>query len=824
MKKKTKILLGVSITLIIAIVCYVIAGVVISNYNVTHPTYSSDVITGINKHINMLNGISDEAENEKIEKEISQKDMVEYLENMKSQGKIKDYFCGNGDVMVEFLDGGKMYDNHYRSGYQSGSSTSNNKSRNEVSQNISSNNNTLSVLTAQPYANDSEMTSDVFDNSATLIENSDLGYQFTDNIDDENVTIDFMKSLSKYKVIIFDGHGVYNPENNSFVGIALGEYKTAENYDKYIDEINNGRLSWTGDGRYVVTPAFFEHYYKDNSFNDTLIYFGCCDVANDDSNLSEILIKKGAEAVLAYKNSVNITYNRSMCETIFNELVKKDGETNSTKTVAEALETAKKQNGEKDPTNTAWYDFILHPIFQDYVKKADRAELILTENDDNSFRLVDENKKEDNKQADNVDYEKLYTDYVNDNIISQIGVCKDFEKTLSNIPENEIYKSIENDKGLSSVYIEDFNNDKIPEMFTVSASGKDNNSKINPMPIGIEIHLYCVENNKVIDKGIVYETGKYDNADEQLYVYTVNNNDNKYLCLSDQFWYGGSSSGSIYGQYFKAFSVDNKNNSSTKADLTFSYNRGNVIYKINGSEYVIAQDGIPTDNSTSAESKLSKIFMNIGLNEFTGVNMEGSNWMNFPQKATAIKIFECGTKYASDYEYKAYLKDYTNFSNKHNEVDTTVKETTTKLVETTSAKKETTTKEKTTESNLNNELLTYYWKNNIQSPHMYEFKDNNIVIEYDALPDEPKSNWSYCSQGTWSIKNNKLILNFSYDYGDYSFELQYLTLKENINWDTGLYLQEHLKNNEDFFYEVAFEPDTNGPAGNAFYLQKGMKK
>ncbi|MDE5977461.1 MAG: hypothetical protein K2G70_03210 [Turicibacter sp.] len=824
MKKKTKILLGVSITLIIAIACYVVAGVIIMNYTENNPTYKADTIININKAIDIENGSTTENEYVAIDKEISQKEMIEYLENIKSQEKIKDYAYGNGGVMIEFLNGGKMYYNRYIPGYQSGGSTSNNELRNEVGQNTSIDNNKLSVLTAQPYANDSEMLSDVFDNSASLIANSELGYKFTDNIDDENVTIDFMKNLSKYRVIIFDGHGVYNPENNSFVGIALGEYRTKENIDKYSDDVNNGRLSWTGDYRYVVTPAFFEYYYKDNSFNDTLIYFGCCDVANDDSNLSEILIRKGAEAVLAYKKSVKVTYNRSMCETIFNELVKIDGETNSTKTVAEALETAKKQNGEKDPTNTAWYDFILHPIFQDYVKKADRAELILTENDDNSFRLIDENKKEDNKQDDNVDYEKLYTDYVNDNIISQIGVCKDFEKTLSNIPENEIYKSIENDKGLSSVYIEDFNNDKIPEMFTVSASGKDNNSKINPTPIGIEIHLYCVENNKVIDKGIVYETGKYDNADEQLYVYTVNNNDNKYLCLSDQFWYGGSSSGSIYGEYFKAFSVDNKNNSSAKADLTYSYNRGNVIYKINGSEYVIAQDGIPTDNSTSAESKLSKIFTNIGLNEFTGVNMESSNWMNFPQKATAIKIFECGTKYASDYEYTAYLKDYTDFSNKRNEVDTTVKETTTKLVETTSAKKETTTKEKTTESNLKNELLNYYWKNNIQSPHMYEFKDNNIVIEYDALPDEPKSNWSYCSQGTWSIKNNKLILNFSYDYGDYSFELQYLTLKENINWDWGLHLEEQLSDNEYFFYEVDFEPATNGPAGNAFYLQKSSKK
>lgn len=805
MKKKTKILLGVSITLIVAVICYVIAGVVIYNYNATHSIYSSDVITGINKYINMLNGISDEAVNEKIEKEISQKDMVEYLENMKNQGKIKDYFCENGDVMVEFPSGGKMYNNHYRPGYQSGGSTNNNKSRNEINQNISSDNNTLSVLTAQPYANDSEMTSDIFDNSATLIENSDLGYQFTDNIDDENVTIDFMKSLSKYKVIIFDGHGVYNPENNSFVGIALGEYMTTENYNKYIDEINSGILSLTSDGRYVVTPVFFEHYYKDNSFNDTLIYFGCCDVANDDSNLSEILIKKGAEAVLAYKNSVNVTYNRSMCETIFNELVKKDGDTNSTKTVAEALETAKKQNGEKDPTHTEWYDFILYPIFQDYVKKSDRAELILTENDDNSFRLVDE-KKTDNS----TNYKNLYNEYVNKNIIPEIGICKNFEQTFSNVPEQEIYKYVKNNKGLASVYIEDFNNDNIPEMITVSALGKDNGF------IKIQVNLYCIENNKVIDKGIVYETEKYDNADEQLYVYTVNNSDNKYLCLSDQFWYGGSSSGSIYAQYFKAISIDNKNSSSEKADITFSYNRGNVTYKINGNEYIVAKDGVSTDNSSLVESKLSETFTTIGLNEFKGVNIETSNWMNFPQKATALKIFECGTKYASDYEYKAYLKDYTDFSNKHNEVNITIKETTTKLEETTSAKKETTTKEKTTESNLKNELLNYYWIGNSEqlaypNKNIYEFTSGNEVYRYEGDVSKPKSSWTkYNKKITYTLDGNALCINFVDD--GFIIKLNYVKANEYVNRNLTGYC----------FYQTDFVSD--GSPAEAMYLFKNKLK
>ncbi len=200
------------------------------------------------------------------------------------------------------------------------------------------------------------------------------------------------------------------------------------------------------------------------------------------------MIKKGAEAVLAYKNSVNITYNRSMCETIFNELVKKDGETNSTKTVAEALETAKKQNGEKDPTNTAWYDFILHPIFQDYVKKADRAELILTENDDNSFRLVDENKKEDNKQADNVDYERIYYQYIKDNL---------------NIIDYDKFPVDENNAGVFSALIEDFDNDKIKEMVTFSYENKSEGQ--------VALNLYKYLDGKVTlcdtSKEAIYASG-----------------------------------------------------------------------------------------------------------------------------------------------------------------------------------------------------------------------------------------------------------------------------------------------------------------------------
>ncbi len=235
---------------------------------------------------------------------------------------------------------------------------------------------------------------------------------------------------------------------------------------------------------------------------------------------------------------------------------------------------------------------------------------------------------------------KIYKDYLNNVIVPQIGICNDFEKILSGISESEIYRNIDNPKGLSSVYIEDLNNDKNPEMITISALGEDNGF------VKIQVKLYCIENNKVVDKGIVYETEKYDNADEQLYVYTVTNDNNKYLCLSDRFWYGYST-GSIYAKYFKAFSVDNKNSLSEKADITYSYKYGNFKYEINGETI--------SDNKLLAESKIKDVFNDIGIYEFD------LNWSGFPEESNCMKIFECGTEYANATEYKAYLKDYTGF-------------------------------------------------------------------------------------------------------------------------------------------------------------------
>ncbi len=781
MKKKTKILLGVLLTLIIAIICYIIVGVIITNSSKEHTVsaislYSLELLTNENFKRN------EEKEKQLKNETITETELIEFLENLKGQNKIESYEQDEYGITVYFSNGGRIYcDYNLPEGYQANSKNSDNSRNNEV--NISNSQSFLSVLCAQPC---DDISSDVFDNSAETIANADLGYEFTSNMDNSDVTIEFMKSLSNYRVIIWNAHGGYD-KNGSSRFLSGENWYDWDSPEKYIEDENEGRIIRYTDGTVGVTSAFFEKYYKDDSFNDTLIYLGSCMGAMD-SVLSDTFIKKGAEAVLAYNNTVYTTYNQKMCESICTELVKKDGDTNSTKTVSEALETAKKQNGEKDPTHTAWYDFILHPIFQDYVKKADRAELILTENDDNSFRLVDENKKEDNKQADNVDYEKIYYQYIKDNL---------------NIIDYDKFPVDENNTGVFSALIEDFDNDNVKEMITFTYEKEKGGSVV------LNLFKYLEDKVTLCDtsKETIYASGGGNFATNLCGIFE----DKTIKIVYDNYSFGGSSNASEYISY----QVENDKLTIVNnyvADIFPRYDRFEYKETISDKTFSNSDD---FNNAVISSNYDVKSHLHVGYTD-SKFNPEIDDYKNNDLfKGNHIFTLVNSDSMITAGKY-GFINDNTNLKNQLG-ISSSSKETTTKV--TTTVKNET-----TTESNLNDELLNYYWTNNIQSPHVYEFKDDNTVIEYDALPNEPKSTWSCCAQGTYSIKNNKLIVDFSYDYGEYSFELQYLTLKENINWDTGLYLQEHLKDNEYFFYEVDFEPATNGPAGNAFYLQKGIKK
>ncbi|MFR5876870.1 MAG: hypothetical protein ACLUFN_10310 [Eubacterium sp.] len=406
MKKKTKFIIG----LIAIILILIITSISIYFYYIESQENKVSAIGMYTLNYWIDENFEPNEEDEKTAQKttITKSELLEYLEDLKVQGKIKDYRENPHCIAIDLINGGTfMYTFDLSNELQA--SSSNSSSDNSVKQSLDTAT-PLSVITAQP--NNSSLSSTVFDDSATLIENANIGYKFVSNIDDLSVNLESLKTLSQYKVIIWDGHGGYDSVRHSY--FQIGETWTNETINNYKDDVSAGRLVPLKDYTFAVTTAFFEENYEDDSFNDTLVYLGCCDGAMD-SVLSDVLIKKGAEAVLAYNNAVYSSYNRNMCETIFNELVRQDDDTNSTKTAAEALETAKKQNGEKDPTSKrAWFE-------ANYKNNDYRAELILTENDDNSFRLVDENKKdnskENNKQAENLVAEQsdfdLFEDMLN---------------------------------------------------------------------------------------------------------------------------------------------------------------------------------------------------------------------------------------------------------------------------------------------------------------------------------------------------------------------------------------------------------------------------
>ena len=184
------------------------------------------------------------------------------------------------------------------------------------------------------------------------------------------VSIDLMKNLSEYRVIAINTHGG-SSDTGSFFGIGISNDAIPARERPYF-------LRGSG-GQALVTVEFFEHYYQDGQLNDCLFYSGACHSADDDI-LANMLIRKGASAVLVYRHSVyGATYAGPMFRTIARELIRTDASsaTMRTQSVEEAVRIAKQEHGDRDPTNTDFFAWLGQLFGGKYVKDADRAELIM---------------------------------------------------------------------------------------------------------------------------------------------------------------------------------------------------------------------------------------------------------------------------------------------------------------------------------------------------------------------------------------------------------------------------------------------------------------
>ena len=317
-------------------------------------------------------------------------EVTSYLDK---RSDVLDYCFTGFNIMVNF-------DNGLTAGIPFEDLTSDvddNKKRTKRSLNIDSYsniNNTYKseIITLEPYA--SSIHAPEFDNAATTIANTNKNYIFSTNLDNQEITFESMKKLSRYGMIILNSHGG-NFDDKDIYGnrygyvISLSDEVTPEKDEKYKNSddlwktiIPNGGYN---GGNYVITEQFFEKYYNNTDFENSIIYFGTCHGGDDNVRIRRILKDKGSEAVLTYKNEVITTYNRKMIYDISEKLSKGH-------TISESVNEAKKKNGEYDPyissknyneldfLEKVWYSLGLY-------NNTNPAELILDGNN-TSFKLI----------------------------------------------------------------------------------------------------------------------------------------------------------------------------------------------------------------------------------------------------------------------------------------------------------------------------------------------------------------------------------------------------------------------------------------------------
>lgn len=190
--------------------------------------------------------------------------------------------------------------------------------------------------------------SDTAGNIATKLEKSKYGFQYSLYKYSSGVNIEVFKNLKNYGVIILDDHGKYDPQNHTYfmTNVMVSE----ENDITYAADLNDSgvgkprvlkvKVPNTNTEYYWVTTEFFNHYYNQGDFKNSLVYLNTCHSA-DDASMAKTLISKGVATVYGYTHAVTKSWGRETMETVFDQLMK--GKTTKT-----AYEESKDVNGIED--------------------------------------------------------------------------------------------------------------------------------------------------------------------------------------------------------------------------------------------------------------------------------------------------------------------------------------------------------------------------------------------------------------------------------------------------------------------------------------------
>ena len=206
------------------------------------------------------------------------------------------------------------------------------------------------IVTIQPYSEETQFSNPNECNYPDLAAETivagldeysfaDKGTTGDDNRDDADVSVDFLKSLSKYGIVIWHGHGDYSKDIGSFLCIT-GRFSL-----RYFNDFREGRIIYFYGGNIGVTITFFDKYLQKNKNDNSLIYLGTC-LSGKDSRLADAFLDKGFDCVVVNSEKIERTYNLNMIKAFFDGMSARTGEFLSAQ---EALENAKLIYGICDP-------------------------------------------------------------------------------------------------------------------------------------------------------------------------------------------------------------------------------------------------------------------------------------------------------------------------------------------------------------------------------------------------------------------------------------------------------------------------------------------
>lgn len=304
----------------------------------------NDIATISSKYADINGNISENNENLLIS------EMTSFLEEKKNVGIVNEYYFKNSTFSIVLRSGAKYSYTIPIEGIDA-----------------------ATMITNQPYkgtydtAEINDLSDQATDGSARLISSISNRYTFSsvtsdnsinssndDNYDLEEVSLESLKNLSNASIVSWHGHGNYDELYGSFMG--TGTLFSKELYNKYIDDINAGRIL-ANNTRFMITGGFIQKYV--GKMDGSFVYLGTCSSAKDMVDgiqaggnrqlyeLAQSFINKGATAVVGNTSTIHTKYNTSMQRDIFSAMSRKN-DNDKYNTLSESLKIAKELNGKFD--------------------------------------------------------------------------------------------------------------------------------------------------------------------------------------------------------------------------------------------------------------------------------------------------------------------------------------------------------------------------------------------------------------------------------------------------------------------------------------------